>query len=122
MSRTFLACFSPEDLLPRDPVLRKQYRYDMDYFDSLSIAAEAMRLRAWNLTHSKKRTDKHYKAIDDIAHGQIEERVGFKYVHIEEILAERGEYMQRLLPMGDISDMRLHCLHERGAFYTGVLQ
>lgn len=123
MSRTFFACFRPEDLLPRDPELRKQYRFDMDYYDTLSSAAEVMRLRAWNLSRrTSAEPCKYVESVESMAAAAIDEVTCFKYQHLHETLKEKGDHIQRLLPPGDISGMRLCYLHWRGAYYTGVLQ
>lgn len=126
MSRTFLACFRPDDLLPIDPVLKKQYRYDMDYYDSLSAAVEAMRLRAWNISNRLSRqakiTPSFIEGLDTAAHLEVDRLTSFRYQHLHETIVEKGEFIQRLLPPGDICDMRLCFLHHRGVYYTGVLQ
>lgn len=131
-SRTFLVCFEPMRLLPAKWEAKQHCFFKFDYYEGLAHVAEAMRWREQQLAEYTQRLDRaiteldiehqvrNIKAIETHTDRLIEEGLSMQFYYVHDDMATAGDFMQKLLPPGEITNLKLAFLHHRGAWYTGV--
>jgi hypothetical protein len=139
MSRTFVICFEPMRLLPLSQKNNWHHFWKFDYFNMVANAAELMRWRQQQLDKeahtlsttksacraaAEERFAMNLAAIESHVEVQMDQQTDleFLYYHIQEDLATIGDWMQKLLPPGEIEGLHLAYMHRRGMWYTGVVK
>lgn len=134
-----MICFEPMRLLP--PSKRdKWHRYwKFDYFNTVAAAAELMRWRQRELDRYLDRLSKADPSVTNIdeewfkrcvttielhVDRGLEDVIDLEFLHdgIQEDLAEIGDWMQKLMPPGNIEGLHLAFMHRRGMWFSGVVK